>query len=110
MGKLGTVTFAGASGTRYPFIAYSLDTILKEVGAAYAFTKRAEDLNGGHSHAVIDIGQTSNVSQRCASRRNMPCIKRMHANCICVCAQHRESVRLRTEGDLIAGLHPPCND
>lgn len=109
MSKLGTIYLYGASGTKYEFKIYSLDTDFKAVGAVYAFTKSINKENK-YSHTIIYIGQTDDLSERFDNHHKKDCIESNGANCICVHIDNSENSRLNKESDLIKGQNPVCND
>jgi hypothetical protein len=100
-----TLTLAGASGAKYNFEVFRLDTSFNPVAAVYAVTRR--DSNG--QHTVVYIGQTRNLPERFDDHHKEMCFRRHSANCICVHGEGSERRRLAIEADLIANYAPPCN-
>ena len=64
MAKLGALKLTGASGQTYDFEVYDLNDDFNAVGAVYTITHRARNEDGGYSHTVIYIGETSDLSTR----------------------------------------------
>jgi len=112
MAKLGAIIFTGASGTKYNFDVYSIDTKFDDVGAVYFFTKRIKkDGQDKYTHTKhIYVGQTGDLSERFEDHHKMPCIKKNGANCICIHVESNASKRTEIESDLIAAYKPVCND
>ncbi len=110
MAKLASITFIGASGTKYKFNVYSWDTNFDEVAAVYFITKRIQESDGGYTHARIYVGQTNDLSKRFDDHHKASCFKRHGANCICIYREDDETERLRIESDLISQYSPRCND
>ena len=90
MAELGGVTFYGASGTEYDFIAYTTDTTFNDVGAVYIFTKRNLYSDGSYKYTPLYIGQTNSLSDRIPSHEEWPCVRKHGVNSICI---HRDASR-----------------
>jgi hypothetical protein len=111
MAKLGTVTFTGASGTKYDFNVYTWDTSFKEdLGAVYFVTRRTQKQAGAYSHKRIYVGETGDLSTRFDNHHKQTCLDRHNKNCVCVHGEQDEDTRLEIEQDLINNYHPPCNE
>jgi hypothetical protein len=110
MAKLGSVTFTGASGSKYEFNSYEFGANFKEnYGAVYFITKRHQNNNGGYSHERIYVGQTEDLSTRFDGHHKQDCFDQNDANCICIHGEQSENTRLDIEQDLIDNYNPPCN-
>lgn len=109
MGQIADATYTGASGTKYSFGAYTLDTIFNNVGAVYIFSNRTVTGNKG-IHEFLYIGQTGELADRLNNHKKWSCVQRNGVNCICVLTEDKESVRLDIETDLIRNNATPCND
>ena len=110
MAKLGTVTFTGASGSKYEFNSYAFGTNFKEnYGAVYFITNRHKNDDGGYSHEKIYVGQTEDLSTRFDHHHKQDCFDQNNANCICIHGEQNENIRLNIERDLIDKYNPPCN-
>lgn len=108
MAKIGDVTFRGASGTDYAFVAYSTDTNFNDVSAVYAFTKRTIR-DGRGSHSMLYIGETGELGTRIAGHEKWDCVRRYDCNCVCVHTVGTKQLREAAERDLLASnLNPPC--
>ncbi len=110
MAKLATMTFTGASETKYEFDVYSRDINFQKVAAVYFITKRTQESAGGYTHIPIYVGQTNDLSERFDDHHKASCFKRHGANCICTYREDDETKRLRIESDLISQYSPLCND
>jgi hypothetical protein len=111
MGKLGTIDFKGASGKSYTFTVYPWGTTFKAVGAVYVVTRRYPKSSGdGHSHEVLYVGQTGDLSARLEDHHKAECFEENQANCVCVKVEEVETTRLEIEKDLIDNYNPPCNE
>ena len=110
MAKLGTVTFTGASGSKYEFNAYAFGTTFKEnYGAVYFVTNRHKNDDGGYTHKSIYVGQTQDLSTRFDDHHKQNCFDQKNANCLCIHGEQNEDNRLHIESDLIDNYNPPCN-
>jgi len=109
MPKIANATFAGESGEEYKFVAYSIDTTFKNVGAVYIFTKRTKK-DGNWSHKFLYIGESEDLGDRIANHDKWDCVNENGANCICVKTVEDEDERLDIETNLINGNETPCND
>ena len=109
MGKIANVTFYDASGIRYAFIVYPLDSSFANDGAVYIFSQRITEASGRGTHKPIYIGETGKLGDSIANHEKWPCIHQHGANCICVHPDADAQGRLRKEADLIHNYNPPCN-
>lgn len=107
MDKIGTLPLTGKSGTKYSFEVYPMDQDFKPIGGVYAITRR-QKLD--HTHDVIYVGQTSDMSTRFDNHHKADCFNENNANCICVHTDDSEASQLRKEKDLIKKYSTPCND
>jgi hypothetical protein len=110
MAKISTVDFMGKSGKSYGFNVYPFDQQFKAIGAVYIVSRRYMTANGRHSHKVIYVGQTDDLSIRFDDHHKANCFKQNDANCICTHVDDDEDSRLAKEDDLIKLQNPPCND
>ena len=108
MSKIADATFAGASGTKYGFTAYTTDTDFENIGAVYIFTKRTVP-NGKGSHKFLYIGETGELKDRISDHEKWPCVERNDCNAICVHAEGDGAERLKIEKDLLDDSNTPCN-
>lgn len=110
MAKIGTLPLKGKSGETYSFNVWPMDQQFNAVGAVYAITKRHADSKGGHSHTVIYVGETSDLSTRFENHHKADCFNQHESNCICTHQDDDEESRLAKENDLLKQHNPPCND
>ena len=110
MGKIAEATFSGASGRKYKFIVYSVETPFNNIEAVYTFTKRTADKDGRGTHKFLYIGETGELGDRIANHEKWSCVQQRGVNCICVHEDSDKSSRLRKEDDLLQGNNTPCND
>ena len=103
MRKITDVTFTGASGRKYQFEAYPLNTPFRNVGGVYIFTS-------GSRYTPIYVGKTQSLASRIPGHNKIPCLRRHRVNAICVRGENRASFRSQIERDLIRSYQPPCND
>ncbi len=108
MNKLGTIKFSGKSGERYPFVAYSLETVFdKAFSGVYVATRRKEGKSKkGFVHKRICTGQSDDLRQSLASVE--PSFSERGANCICVHAENDQAARQKIEQDLARGPIADC--
>ena len=106
MSKLGTVKFSGASGTRYAFAAYPLETVFAQgFSGVYVVTRRKRGKSkSGFVHKRICTGQSDGLFQPLASEEQS--FSARGANCICVHAEKDKGAREKIEQDLIQ--EPPA--
>ena len=109
MDKIGTFPLTGKSGTKYSFEVYPMDQDFKAIGGVYAITRR-QKLGNTHTHDVIYVGQTSDLSTRFDNHHKADCFSDNNANCICVHTDGSEASRLGKEEDLLKNYSTPCND
>lgn len=109
MTQYGKITYQGTSGTDYEFTVYSRDTSFDKIGAVYIITNRHQDLGGGHSHTLIYIGQTEDLSKGFDKHPQQGCFALYNYNCILVYRKDNEKVRMIVESDLLDKYSPLCN-
>jgi hypothetical protein len=81
MPSLGQVTFVGASGKKYVFEIYDLNTTFKDdFEAVYIFARRT---NVG-TYIPVYIGETEQLGIRIRAHDKWPCIRRNSATHICI--------------------------
>ena len=101
-----TIQWTGASGKKYKYGIFDLGTEFSKMDGNYIFAREA---NGRHS--PIYVGETGDLSERFDNHHKMPCIKRGGATHIHAHGSYGGAeTRRAEEQDLIAYLHPPCND
>ena len=105
-----TVSFTGASGTKYRFGVYDLDGDLNAIAGVYVVTNRYETAQGRYGHTVIYFGQTGDLGDRFDDHHKADCFADFGANSLCFHADGDEQSRLAKESDLIEAYNPPCNN
>ena len=110
MARISTAAFKGHSGGSYDFDVWPLDQSFRAVGAVYAVTRRYKNSKGGHSHEILYVGQTGDLSTRFDDHHKADCFARHGETCICTHRDDDEESRLAKEQDLIQRCDPPCND
>ena len=109
MTQYGKITYRGDSGSDYEFTVYSSDTSFDKMGAVYIITNRHQNISGGHSHSLIYIGQTGDLSEGFAKHQKQGCFALHNYNCILVYRKDNEKVRMFVESDLLGKHAPLCN-
>ena len=104
-----TVTFTGASGNTYDFIAYSIDSSFDNVGAIYVFTKQNYDSQRTSRYRPLYIGKTSELGDRIDGHEKWDCVNENGANSICVYWESSATKRSTIETDLLNNYTTPCN-
>lgn len=102
-------TITGKSGNVYEFYIYDMDTVFKDVGGIYIFTKRTSN-NDKFSHDLIYCGKTDDLSTRFNNHHKEDCVKKNEANCICVKTVTSEKERTNIEEDILLGNNFKCNE
>jgi len=110
MPSLGKTNFDGDSGTTYHFTVYPLGTRIRKLSGLYVIANRSRDEAAGYQHDAIYVGQTEDLSQPFERHRKAAEFERHGANCICLHADDSEDSRREKERDLVAAIHPVCND
>ena len=110
MASLGKMIFKGKSGTAYRFKVYPLGTRFRKLSGVYVIGSRVHDANGGPRVAPLYVGHTEDFSQPFDRHHMARDFAEEGADCICVQREAVEESRIAKEQDLIAALHPACND
>ena len=110
MPALGKMIFKGKSGKAYRFKVYPLGTRFRKLSGVYVIGSRMHDSNGSRRLVPIYVGHTEDFSQPFDSHRKAKDFTDQGANCICLQSDGVEESRLAKEQDLVAGLHPVCNE
>ena len=110
MPALGKTMFKGASGRAYAFKIYALGTRFRKLAGVYVITNRSNDADGRHRHVPLYVGQTRDLSQPLAELQKADAFLENGANCVCLLGDASEQSRLAKQQDLIAAIHPMCND
>ena len=104
-----TLELTGASGTRYVFYVFDLNTQFKPSGGVYAVTRAVPSTGGGRTHHINYIGHTGDLSERFDAHHKEDCFTRHGSTDLCVRGEENEEARLAIEADLIKAYNPPCN-
>ncbi len=110
MSPIETLTLTGVSKTQHKFEVYPIGTNFSPVGAVYAITRRAVNLNQVSNHTPIYIGETGDLSTRFGSHHKQECFDQNNANCVSVHRDDNEGSRLAKEYDILNNYNWPCND
>jgi hypothetical protein len=110
MAALGRMVFKGKSGKAYRFKVYPLGTRFRKISGVYIIGSRMHGENGGRRLRPLYVGHTEDFSQSFGQHHKAREFTEQGANCICLQSDAEEESRLAKERDLIAGLHPKCND
>jgi hypothetical protein len=110
MASLGKAAFKGGSGKAYRFRVFALGTKFRKLSGVYVIASRTHRQDGGYRHLALYVGHTEDFSQPFDEHRKAAQFMQQGANCICLQKDVSEDSRLAKEQDLVAGLHPTCND
>lgn len=111
MKAYGEVTFTGASGNKYVFIACDPGSDFpSDYSAVYFLTRRARNGGRGQAHSSVYVGHTGDVAQEFGLYSEMSYFSVHGANCVCIYPEIGELERQQIEKDLIENYSPPCND
>lgn len=110
MASLGRTVLTGESGVNYRFRIFALGTKFRKKSGVYVITNRSNNDEGVHRHTTLLVGQTEDVSQPFERHSKARALAEHGANCICLHPDESEASRLQKERDLVASLHPVCND
>jgi len=110
MPSLGYTAFKGQSGQAYRFKVYPLGTKLRPLSGVYVITKRRRGQQGGYRHVPLYVGSTADLSRPFQQHPKATEFERHGANSICLQSDDSEESRTVKQNDLVAALHPTCND
>ena len=110
MACIGRMIFRGKSGTAYRFKVYPFGTRFRKISGIYVIGNRMQGTNGGRRVVPLYVGHTEDFSQPFNQHRKADNFAEQGANCICVQSDVDEESRVAKEHDLVASLHPICND
>lgn len=110
MASLGKMIFKGKSGTAYRFKVFPLGTRFRKISGVYVIGNRLQRTNGRRRVVPLYVGQTEDFSQPFDRHHKAKGFAEQGADCICVQSDAVEESRMAKEQDLIAALHPACND
>jgi len=110
MPALGKTILKGASGRAYAFKIYALGTRFRKLAGVYVITHRSSGADGRHRHVPLYVGQTGDLSQPLGELHKAHVFLENGANCVCLLGDTSERSRMAKQQDLIAAIHPKCND
>jgi hypothetical protein len=110
MASLGRMIFRGKSGTAYRFKVFPLGTRFRRISGIYVIGNRLRCPNGGYKVTPVYVGHTEDFSQPFDGHRKAKNFAEQGADCICVQRDAVEESCVSKEQDLVAALHPACND
>ncbi|MCH8064716.1 MAG: hypothetical protein IIC90_02675 [Chloroflexi bacterium] len=108
--KTRTITWTGASGSKYQYKIFPIGTTMNDTPGNYIFAKETKP----GTFRPIYVGETESLADRLnnpAGHHKWACIKRQGATHICAHVNTRGArARRAEEADLLAALKLPCND
>ncbi len=110
MAALGRMVFKGKSGKAYRFKVYPFGTRFRKISGVYIIGSRMPGANGGRRVVALYVGHTEDLSRPLGQPHKAEEFTQRGADCVCVQSDALEESRLAKERDLIARLHPTCND
>ena len=110
MASLGKMTSKGRSGRAYRFKVFPLGTRFRKISGVYVIGSRLHGTNSGHQVVPLYVGHTEDFSQPFERHHKAKAFAEQGANCICVQRDAVEESCTAKEQDLIAAIHPECND
>ena len=97
--------WTGASGTKYSYTIYTMDTNWNDVPGNYIFAKEVSP----HSWSAVYIGETESFKDRLPNHNELPCIRKNGGTHIHAHNNNSSSDRLKEESDLCKANNAPCN-
>lgn len=110
MAALGKMAFTGKSGKTYRFKVYPLSAHFRKISGVYIIGSRVSGTNGGRRLVPLYVGHTEDFSQPFGRHHKAQQFTDRGADCICLQSDAVEESRVAKQQDLIAALHPECND
>jgi hypothetical protein len=110
MASLGKMTFRGKSGRAYRFKVFPLGTRFRNISGVYVVGNRLRCIDGRYKVTPLYIGHTEDFSQPFDRHHKAKDFAEQGADCICVQRDGVEESCATKEQDLVAALHPVCND
>ena len=98
--------WTGASGKKYLYNIYPIDTSWNDVPGNYIFAKETSSRNW----KAVYIGETESFKDRLPNHNELSCVHRNGGTHIHVHVNKDSSARLDEEADLLANTSTPCND
>lgn len=100
---MATYIWTGASGKKYEYNIYPMDTTWNDVPGNYIFAKQSSG-----SWEPLYIGQTGSFKDRLPNHEARPCVLRNRGTHIHAHINRSEQARLDEESDLAANHKTPC--
>ncbi|MBE9512503.1 MAG: hypothetical protein IMY77_00345 [Chloroflexi bacterium] len=97
--------WTGASGKKYKYTIYAMDTDWNDVAGNYIFAKETSP----HNWVAVYIGETESFKERLPNHNELPCVHRNGGTHIHAHTNSDSSARLEEEADLLADQGTPCN-
>ena len=102
-----TIMWPGASGKKYKYRIYPLNTSFEDSPGNYIFAK---ETSIGRWKPIY-IGETDSLQDRLSNHEKMPCVKRHGGTHVHVHTDpSEEELRRAEELDLLANWGPSCNN
>lgn len=106
--KISEAIFRGTKSL-YNFEVFPLTAEFEDTSAIYVISKRKTDKLGKGHHAFVCIGQTDSVLKEIKKHQKAKCVKKNHANVVCVLKETNEEKRQKIEADLRLAHTSVCN-
>jgi len=100
-----TCEWTGASGKKYLYNIYEIDTEWNDVPGNYIFAKETSP----HKWKAVYIGETESFKERLPNHNESPCIERNEGTHIHARINLDRNSRLAEESDLLENNQTPCN-
>jgi hypothetical protein len=95
----------GASGKKYEYDIYSMDTNWNDVAGNYIFAYESSP----RKWMSVYMGETESFKDRLPNHNELPCIKRNGGTHVHAHLNTNSQARLDEEADLLAHNKTPCN-
>jgi hypothetical protein len=105
---IGSAVFRGVD-SQYDFKIYAINEIPKQEQAVYIISRRVTDHRKRGHHKLVCIGQTNSICESLKKHKKENCIKKHHANVICIMPEPDEQTRRKIEADLRAAHSIACD-
>lgn len=109
MGKLSDIAIKSASGQKYKFSAFTIDTVCREMPGVYVVTRRQESGDGEGVHHFLSVGHTDNLRDWRSDEPKIKCWDDESANCIAVLIELDFQSRQRIVQDIRESFVLPCD-
>lgn len=108
-GRISTAFFEGASGERYRFEVYQMDTVFKQgLGGVYVIARRSK-LKEGFDLEPLFIGEKEDIYFLQGYHPQQNCYLKHGANCKCIHIESNKKLREAMVEDLFDHYKPACN-